>query len=166
MSLATYDEARPWAKAIRDEVLNRRMPPWGAIKGFGDFANDISLSQDEINRLAEWVEGGAPEGEALYLQPAPTPENTAAAITGKRVRKFTGGTLIGIKPLADTDDAKITAHYPDGRIEPLLWLRNYKAQWARTFIYRDPLHLPSGVRIVSEPEVPLEFVIKSPRQGR
>ena len=36
-SLLTYDEARPWAKAIQEEVLERRMPPWGAIKGFGDF---------------------------------------------------------------------------------------------------------------------------------
>ena len=67
MSLLTYEEARPWAKAIKEQVLNRQMPPWGAVKGFGDFSNDASLTQDEINRLAEWVEGGAPEGETIYL---------------------------------------------------------------------------------------------------
>lgn len=166
MSLATYDEARPWAKAIRDEVLNRRMPPWGAIKGFGDFANDVSLSQDEINRLAEWVEGGAPEGDPQYLRPAPPTDDKIEPLSGKRLRRFQGGLLIGIKPLADVDDAKITAHLPDGRIEPLLWLRNYKERWARTFIYRYPLNLPPDVRIVAEPEVPLEFLVKSPRRGR
>ena len=45
MALATYEDARPWAKAIRDEVLNRRMPPWDAVKGVGEFRDDPSLSQ-------------------------------------------------------------------------------------------------------------------------
>ena len=39
-SLMTYEEARPWAKAIKEEVLERRMPPFGAVKGFGDFRDD------------------------------------------------------------------------------------------------------------------------------
>ena len=38
--LITYQDARPWAKAIRDEVLNRRMPPWDAVKGVGEFRGD------------------------------------------------------------------------------------------------------------------------------
>src|SRR3954454_388330 len=48
MNLTTYAEARPWAKAIRDEVLTRRMPPWGPVKGVGHFAEDPSLSLPEI----------------------------------------------------------------------------------------------------------------------
>ena len=59
MSLVTYEEARPWAKAIRDEVLNRRMPPWGPVKGIGHFRNDPSLSFPEIDMFVAWVEGGA-----------------------------------------------------------------------------------------------------------
>jgi len=39
-SMLTYAEARPWAVAIKDEVLSRRMPPWGAVKGFGEFRDD------------------------------------------------------------------------------------------------------------------------------
>ena len=39
-SLMTYQEAQPHASAIKDSVLARRMPPWGAVKGFGDFRND------------------------------------------------------------------------------------------------------------------------------
>src|SRR5215210_3599632 len=43
MPLTTYELARPWARAIREEVLERRMPPWGAVEGFGHFSNDVSL---------------------------------------------------------------------------------------------------------------------------
>ena len=67
----TYEEARPWAKAIKEEVLARRMPPWNAVKGFGDFKNDRGLTQEQIEMLADWVEGGAPEGDPAYLPKAP-----------------------------------------------------------------------------------------------
>ncbi len=67
MALLTYEQARPWAKAIRDEVLNRRMPPWDAVKGVGQFRDDPSLSQSEMDLLVSWVEGGAPEGNPIYL---------------------------------------------------------------------------------------------------
>ena len=66
-SLATYAEARPWAKAIQEEVLRRRMPPWNAVKGFGEFRHDRGLSGAEIHLLADWVEGGAPEGDPNML---------------------------------------------------------------------------------------------------
>ena len=62
-SLVTYEEARPWAKAIEEEVLEKRMPPWGAVKGFGDLSPDGSLTQQEIAIIAAWVVGGAPEGD-------------------------------------------------------------------------------------------------------
>jgi heavy metal-binding protein len=62
MSLATYAEARPWAVAMKEEVLARRMPPWPAEAGYGAFANDIGLTTRELDFLVSWVEGGAPEG--------------------------------------------------------------------------------------------------------
>src|SRR5437773_2744512 len=52
-SLMTYAEARPWAKAIKEEVLERRMPPWGAVKGFGEFRDDQGLTQEQIELLAD-----------------------------------------------------------------------------------------------------------------
>src|SRR5436190_226258 len=73
-SLTTYADARPWAKAIRDEVLGRRMPPWGPVKGVGHFRDDPSLSFPEIDMFVAWVEGGAPEGDPALLPsriPAP-----------------------------------------------------------------------------------------------
>ena len=61
-SLATYEEARPWAKAIKEEVLRKRMPPWPAVKGYGDIRNAPSLTQRDIDLIVNWVEGGAPRG--------------------------------------------------------------------------------------------------------
>jgi len=70
-SLATYDEARPWAKAIKEEVLEKRMPPWRAMKGYGEFRNAPSLAQRDIDLLVNWVEGGAPKGDDKDLPAAP-----------------------------------------------------------------------------------------------
>src|SRR4051794_1028129 len=55
MSLLTYREARPWAKAIREAVLLKRMPPWFADPHYGKFSNDPSLSQQEIDTLVTWA---------------------------------------------------------------------------------------------------------------
>src|SRR5437762_13592207 len=60
--LTSYEEVRPWAVAIKEQVLSRSMPPWGAVKGFGDLAPDDSLSQEEITIIAAWVVGSAPPG--------------------------------------------------------------------------------------------------------
>src|SRR6266446_503174 len=71
MSLRTYQEARPWAKAIREAVILKRMPPWYADSHFGKFSNDRSLSQSEIDKLVAWADGGAVEGNpSLAPKPA------------------------------------------------------------------------------------------------
>lgn len=71
MSLATYDEARPWAKAIKEELLEKRMPPWHAVKGYGEFRNAPSLTQRDVDLIVNWVEGGAPKGDEKDLPSAP-----------------------------------------------------------------------------------------------
>ena len=63
MSLMTYDEARPWARAIKQRVVKREMPPWSADPAHGKFKNDPSLSQKEIDTIAAWVDAGAPKGD-------------------------------------------------------------------------------------------------------
>jgi hypothetical protein len=62
MSLVTYQDARSWAKDIREAVLERRMPPWPAAKGFGAFVNDRSLTPIEIELLTAWADGATPIG--------------------------------------------------------------------------------------------------------
>ncbi len=61
MPLRTYEETRPWAKAIRDQVRARKMPPWPAEGGH--FSNDRSLSAAEIETLANWADSGAVKGD-------------------------------------------------------------------------------------------------------
>ena len=63
MSLETYREARPWAKSIREAVLERKMPPWHADPKHGEFRNDRRLAAAEIDTIVRWVDGGAPQGE-------------------------------------------------------------------------------------------------------
>ena len=65
MSLTTYKDARPWAVAIREEILERRMPPWSAVNGYGHFANDMSLTAREVSIILSWADGGAPSGVLL-----------------------------------------------------------------------------------------------------
>src|SRR5262249_57861762 len=63
MPLLTYQDARPGARAIKEKVVRRAMPPWYADPAFGTFANDARLSQAEIDILARWVDAGAPQGD-------------------------------------------------------------------------------------------------------
>ena len=63
MALTNYGEVRPWAKAIKERVVTRAMPPWLADAHYGEFRNDRSMPQREIDTVAAWVDGGAPEGD-------------------------------------------------------------------------------------------------------
>jgi mono/diheme cytochrome c family protein len=71
MSLIEYKEVRPWAKSIRERVVDRTMPPWFADPKHGEFANDPSLTQAEIDTIRAWVDAGSPNGDDKDLPPAP-----------------------------------------------------------------------------------------------
>ncbi len=72
VSLMTYEDARPWARSIRQRVSNRDMPPWHLDKtvGIRQYKNDRSLSDDEIATLVRWADSGAPQGNVADM-PAP-----------------------------------------------------------------------------------------------
>jgi mono/diheme cytochrome c family protein len=69
MSLLTYAESRPWARAIKAKVESREMPPWFADPRFGKFSNDSSLSEEAIAMVVAWVDAGAPEGDGTAPEP-------------------------------------------------------------------------------------------------
>jgi hypothetical protein len=71
MSLLDYRSARPWAKAIREAVLTRKMPPWFAGDGAEKFSNDPRLSAEEVSIIEKWVDSGAAEGNRGDLPQAP-----------------------------------------------------------------------------------------------
>jgi hypothetical protein len=72
MSLMTYKESRPWARSIKEKVVNKQMPPWHADPHYGKFANDKSLTQNEIDTIVAWVDGGAREGNPKDLPSKPS----------------------------------------------------------------------------------------------
>jgi len=72
MTLLSYDDVRPWAKAIKNKVVAREMPPWFADPDHSlKMRNDRSLSKEQIDTIVRWVDGGAPKGNDADLPPAP-----------------------------------------------------------------------------------------------
>src|SRR5438094_7124248 len=74
MSLITYQDVRPWARSIKERVSQRQMPPWHIDKTVGvqKFKNDMSLSDEQIEKIIAWVDQGAPQGDPKDM-PAPKP---------------------------------------------------------------------------------------------
>jgi hypothetical protein len=160
-SLMTYKDARPWAVAIKEEVLARRMPPWGAVKGFGDFRNDQALTPEQLELIVSWTDGGVPEGEEKDLLPAPPKfEPAAPTLPPKNELTIHGDfalrtplKLDGLWPQSVPDKAnfQIVATLPDGSVQPLLWIQDYRTQWGHPFLFRTPLDLPKGTLIQGIP---------------
>ncbi|PYR04672.1 MAG: hypothetical protein DMG00_22940 [Acidobacteria bacterium] len=84
MSLLSYEDVRPWAKVIKNKVQSREMPPWGADPDHSlKMRNDRSLTRQQIETIAAWVDGGAPRGNDADLPPVP---------------KFADGWTVGTQP--------------------------------------------------------------------
>jgi hypothetical protein len=169
--LTSYEKVRPWAVDIKEQVLSRAMPPWGAVKGFGDLAPDHGLTQEEILIIAAWVVGGAPEGNPAMLPKLPpsvraaVPKLRDAGIVTDRVTLAKPVTLLGIRPLSTSPvaSARIVARLPEGRTEPLLWLYRYDSRQERVFAFRRPVLLPAGS--VVESDAPLKYALEAPVAG-
>ncbi len=171
MPLLSYEQVRPWAKAIKYEVLSRRMPPWGAVKGYGAFRNDLSLPQEDIARISSWVEGGAPRGNPIYLPKNPSAGSYAPperwqgeTILLEGMLTFEKDTVaVGVRPerVAEGGSMEVRAQRPDGSVEPLIWLRDYRAAWRRNYYFREPIELPAGTRLMVFPsgEVSAELLL-------
>jgi hypothetical protein len=161
MPLTTYEEARPWAVSIKEEVLARRMPKWHAARGYGDFANDPSLSPFEIALVAAWADGGAPESEK-GARAGEQAETAVAAVSSQtppagRTRTLACGTqplagrLIAVRPnLEQGGWAGIVTALPGGRREIVAWIRNYDPAYPTTYWLRSPIDLPAGSRLIVE----------------
>jgi hypothetical protein len=172
--LTTYEEARPWAASIKEEVLTRRMPTWKAARGYGDFANDPSLSPFEIALIAAWADGGAPEigdrakargaGEKTEIPIAPAfsppSRNTRVRSLACGDRPLTGR-LLAVQPrLEKGSSAGIAAVLPGARRVPgvrreiVAWIRDFDPQLPITYWLRRPLDLPPGSRLHVEASGP------------
>jgi mono/diheme cytochrome c family protein len=181
-SMTEYKETFPWRTAIKEEVLERRMPPWGAVKGFGDFRNDQALTPEQIELITSWAQGGSPEGDPKDLAakekldellkesvwfasgPPAAPRAGELIVSGdfKLIRPFS---LDGLFPrnIPPNESFQIIAELPDGNIEPLLWLSGYKNEFAHPFLFRTAIELPAGTMISGIP--PGATIVLLPVEG-
>jgi len=172
--LTTWAEARPWARAIRQEVMTRQMPIWNSSRGYGDFSNDPSLSPFEIALVAAWVDGGAPrsfvpKGSPAIRLPGPpevplVPDSIAEPSHGPTRetvvpcgdRPAPAGRLVGLRPeLAERRSVRVLARLPNGRQESLGWFHGSKP--AVSYWLRTPLTVPAGATLH------IAFTVAAPR---
>ncbi len=158
-SLLTYEEARPWAKAMQEEVLRRRMPPWKAVKGFNSFAHEMGLSAEEMHTIADWVDGGAPEGDKNLVPAAPRASYEPLKLRGLRVpvrgQMQVGAALrvVGVElgEMAAGQSFKLVAEQPDGTRVPLIWVNEFAPQAVRAYEFSEAIVIPRGSRVVAYP---------------
>src|ERR1700733_8335321 len=159
-SLMTYKDARPWAEAVKEEVLARRMPPWGAVKGFGDFRNDRGLTAEQLELIGHWANGGVPEGDAKDLPALPSDDSIyqtdvpAGGIAVSEEFKINKPIVLdGLYPKVTTKSAsfQVIAEFPDGTVQPLVWLSGYQSRFKHSFLLRTPIELPVGTIIRGVP---------------
>ena len=174
--LNNYASARPWAKAVKEEILERRMPPSQAVKGFGRFEDDYGLTQHEVDQIVAWVDGGTPKGDDKDLPPDLVPtasknnnvdsrtralktiairatEGIPAGVEHQRiessVRIPADAEAVAIRPLLFpfAESLEVTAYRPDGTNEVLVWAEDYRYDSQPTYYFKDAVPLPKGTRV-------------------
>ena len=156
-SLMTYRDVQPRVTEIKAAVLSRQMPPWGAIKGFGDFRNDQALTPEQIELMVDWIQNDAPRGNNRQALPA-TPQFSAPPVyTPPGALIEIRGSLTLKQPLmvdglmprkvASGQSTRITAVLPNGAVQPLLWLHAYDQRFSHPFLFRKSINLPAGTVI-------------------
>ena len=73
MPLSTYRQVRDWGRAIREEIVEQRMPPWSAARGHARFRNELALTAREATTILSWLDGGMPRGDDGNLPAAAKP---------------------------------------------------------------------------------------------
>jgi hypothetical protein len=110
--------------------------------------------------IVNWVEGGAPKGDDIYLPAAPhfnavnMPQPVGRELTvttGAGLTLSAPAELAGLLPvrIAAGESLEVTAYEPDGSVERLIWIRNWRLEWERTYYFLHPVRLPKGTRIAA-----------------
>ena len=141
MSLITYQDARPWAKAIRERVITRQMPPWHIDRSVGvqRFKNDMSLTDEQVDSIVRWVDGGAPQGDPKDL---PQPKPLVTDNEWKAVRDGYGPPDLIIK----SPEYTMPAQHQDVWYRPMSDIPLTEPRWAKMVEIR-PTNL-KGRRII------------------
>jgi hypothetical protein len=139
MSLVTWEETRPWAKAIRQRVITRQMPPWHIDPAVGvqKFKNDMSLTDEQISTIVRWVDSGAPLGD---LKDMPAPKQWPADNEWKAAKDLGAPDLV-IK----SEPYTMAAHHQDVWWRPVSDIPLTEPRWVRAVEMRPGT--PAGRKI-------------------
>src|SRR6266536_3534567 len=137
MSLITYQEARPWARSIKERVATRQMPPWHIDRTVGvqKFKNDMSLSDDQVDTIVRWVDAGAPQGDPKDLPP---PKPLVTDNEWKAVRDGFGPPDLVVK----SSEYTMPAQHQDVWYRPMSDIPLTEPRWAKMVEIR-PTNLKS-----------------------
>jgi len=126
MSLMTYEETRPWAKSIRARVSSRQMPPWHIDRSVGvqQFKNDMSLTEQQVELIVNWVDQGAPQGDPKDLPP---PRPVATSLYWQAERDGYGPPDIVVK----SGEQTMPALHQDEWWRPLVDIPVTEPRWVR-----------------------------------
>ena len=126
MSLITFQEARPWARSIKERVITRQMPPWHIDRGVGvqKFKNDMSLTNEQVDTIVRWVDGGALQGDPKDLPPA---KPLVTDNEWKGVRDGYGPPDLVIK----SPEYTMAAHHQDVWFRPMSDIPITEPRWAK-----------------------------------
>lgn len=126
MSLITFEEARPWARSIKQRVATHQMPPWHIDRSVGvqKFKNDMSLTDEQVNTIVSWVDGGAPQGDPKDLPP---PKPLVTDNEWKGVRDGFGPPDLVIR----SSEYKMAAQHQDVWYRPMSDIPISEPRWAK-----------------------------------
>ena len=130
MSLITYEEVRPWARAIRERVSARQMPPWHIDRNVGvqKFKNDMSLSDQQLETIVRWVDAGSPMGDPKDM---PAPRKWPAD------NEWRGAAELGPPDLVITSAPyTMAAHHQDAWFRPVNEVPITEPRWVRAIEMR------------------------------
>ena len=166
MSLTTYRDARPWAVAIKEEILEKQMPPWSAVTGYGHFSNDVSLTAREISLIISWADGGAPSGVLLVDEDKPAviipsltgwehgqPDAVIPVAAGEKVAAGSGDRVARLEVATGLKTASwlesLQLNFTDRRVVRYAAVYEQRTgQWLGTWTPTHPVSaLPAGVAI-------------------
>ena len=141
MSLITYQDARPWARSIKERVATRQMPPWHIDRSVGvqHFKNDMSLSDEQVDTIVRWVDEGAVQGDPRDLPP---PRPLVTDNEWKAVKDGFGPPDLVIK----SSEYTMPAQHQDVWYRPMSDIPLSEPRWARLVEIR-PTNL-KGRRII------------------
>jgi hypothetical protein len=115
MSLVTYEETRPWARAIKTRVAAREMPPWPADPRHGRFRNEQTLTDAQIETLVAWVDAGAPQGDGTPPPPPPLVDGWTSEMDRPPDMVIEAPLQLDLPPSGVIPEFRIWAKAPFGR---------------------------------------------------